>query len=283
MRRIYLALIVILYVTSVSAQHNKQVSKAQLENFKKSTTYVVTENNPMIGYDIVVKSAFPKYWKITPFKFITPDEFEKLRKNKNNSFVLLAREKLTKDPEGPDYQYLNFLMGDSVNSVNDMPEILTIPLCYSGSDENSYTYKIGGMLRFAQEHIKVLQAARLLWTYKNLTYYNMNTPEIKKKTLLIESADLAEEVNTAEKIKALYPYDVKIVNSEAIESAIDNKTPNTLILHVVNPGKEDKVGRSYKIIYGVDDNKMYYYNYENISSIYPAGFLAKDFKRLSWK
>lgn len=265
------------------SQHNKQVTKAQLENFKKSTTYVVMENNPMLGYDIMIKSTVPKYWKITPYKFITPDEFEKLRTDKRNSFIVLYKVNLNKDPNGPEYLYLNLLMGDSVSKINDMPEILTVPLSYTGVDENSYTYKMGVILRFAQEHVKTLMGAKILWTYKNLTYYNMNAPEIKKKTLLVEAEDLAEEVNTSEKIKAFYTYNIKIVSSDDIESAIDNQTPNTLILHVVNPGKEDKIGRSYKIIYGVDDNKMYYYSYENISNITPAGFLAKDFKRLDWK
>ena len=63
-----------------------------------------------------------------------------------------------------------------------MPEILTIPLTYTGEDENSYLYKMGSMIRFAQSHIQTLRKAFLLFPYGNLTYYNMNAPQIKKKT-----------------------------------------------------------------------------------------------------
>jgi hypothetical protein len=109
----------------------------------------------------------------------------------------------------------------------------------------------------------------------------MNVRDIKKKTLLVEEADLAEEVNTLDKIKALYPFDIKIVSADDIEKAVFDQTPNTLILHQIEPGDDDNIGRSYKIIYGVDDNKIYYFNFENITQKRPAGMLAKDFKRIA--
>ncbi len=66
-----------------------------------------------------------------------------------------------------------------------------------------------------------------------------------------------------------------------IEVTDNMQTPNTMVLQVVSPGKDDAVGRSYKIIYGVADNKIYYYEYEKITNKYPAGFLRKDFERLA--
>lgn len=270
-----------LVAASLHAQQNKQVTKEQLELFKKSTTYVVMDNDPLLGYNITVKSAMEKYWKITPFKFISTDEFESQRKDKTKSFLLLTRTTLTKDKENTDYLYMNLLMGDNVENINDMPEILTLPISYTGVEENSYVYKMGVMVRFAQEHAKTLLASDRITQYRDLKYYNRNIRDIKKKILLLEKSDLAEEVNTIEKIKAIYPYDVRIVSSSEIEKAVMDRTPNTLIAHQISPGPEDKIGRCYKIIYGVDDNKIYYYYFVKISDVRPSGFLAFDFKRFN--
>ena len=281
MRKIVFSILLLVAVVQLSAQQNRQVTREQLELFKKSTTYVVMDNNPMLGYNITIKAAIEKFWKITPFKFISSDEFETMRLDRSKSFILLTKVNLTKETTGAEYLYLNFLMGDSVKDMNYMPEILVLPLCYNGVDENSYTYKMGVIVRFVQEHVKTLMDSKIIFPYKNLTYYNMQVRDIKKKTLLVEKTDLAEEVNSLEKIKAFYPYEIRIVTSDEIENAVNKQTPNTLILHVISPAKDEASGRSYKIIYGVADNKMYYYSYEKISQMRPAGFLAKDFKRIA--
>lgn len=260
-------------------QQNKQVTKDQLALFKKSTTFVVMDNDPLLGYNITVKAALDKYWKITPVKYISSDEFENVRKDKDKSFLLLTRTTLTRDKENTDYLYVNLLMGENVENIDDMPEILTLPLCYTGVEENSYVYKMGVIVRFIQEHAKALLASERPSSMRDLKYYNKNIKSIRKKTILIEAKDLAEEVNTIDKIKAIYPYDVRIVSSADIEKAVFAKTPNTLITLQISPGPEDKIGRSYKMLFGVDDNQMYYYYFVKISEVRPAGFLAFDFKR----
>jgi hypothetical protein len=280
MKRInIISVIFLFFLVTVFAQQNKQVSKAQMELFKKSTTYVVMDNDPLLGYNITVKAAMDKFWKITPIKYISNDEFEAQRKDKDKSFLILTRTTLTRDKENTDYLYINLLMGDNVEKIDDMPEILTLPLHYTGVEENSYVHKMGVMIRFVQEHAKTLMNSDRISQFRDLKYYNRNISEIRKKTLLIEASDLAEEVNTIEKIKAIYPYNVKIVSAAEIEKAVFAQTPNILIAHQISPGPNDKVGRCYKILYGVDDNIIYYYYFVKISDVRPAGFLAFDFKR----
>jgi len=276
-----ISVVYLFFIGCVIAQQNKQVTKEQMELFKNSVTYVVMDNDPLLGYNITVKSAMEKYWKITTFKYISNEEFETQRKDKNKSFLLLTRTTLTRDKENTDYLYINLLMGDNVDKIDEMPEVITLPLHYTGVEENSYVYKMGVMIRFVQEHAKTLMTSDRISQYRDLKYYNRNISEIKKKTLLIEESDLAEEVNTMEKIKAIYPYNIRIVSSAEIEKAVFAQTPNTLIAHQISPGPNDKTGRCYKILYGVDDNKIYYYYFVKISDVRPASFLAFDFKRFA--
>jgi hypothetical protein len=281
MKKTILVLMFVVTLVSCFCQQNKQVTREQLELFKKSTTFVVMDNNPMLGYNIVIKAAVEKYWKITPFKIIPYETFDSIRNNPANSFILLTKVNLTKDKKEAEYLYLNVLMGDKVKEINDMPEILTLPLDYSGVDENSYTYKVGVMIRFAQDHVKTMMASDRITQFRNLKYYNMNVRDIKTKILLVEQKDMAEEVNSLDKIAAVYPYPIHFVSADDIEKAVFNQSPNTLILHQIEPGAEDRVGRSYKIIYGVNDNKIYYYNFETITQKRPAGMTARDFRRIA--
>lgn len=237
MKKTITFLLFLFMIVTISAQHNKQVNREQLLRFIKSTTYVVMDPNPLLGYNFTIKTAMDKFWTVTPYKYISTDEFENLRMNRNNSFIILTKVSVTKDKSDAQYLYFNFLMGDSVKEINDMPEILELPLCYTGVDENSYVYKMGVIVRFAQEHVKMLMTTNFLWTYRNLTYYNLDVREIKRKVLLVEASDLAEEVNTIDKIKTVYPYPIRIVSSDEITNAVNKQTPNTLILHVVSPVK----------------------------------------------
>lgn len=281
MKRIGFLMVFILGSVALLGQQNKQVTKEQLALFPTSVTYVVWDNNPMSGYNIAIKSAIEKCWTVTQFKYITVNEFDKFRMNPANSFLIMTKVYLTKDKREAEYQYLNLIMGDKAYGINDMPEILTMPLTYTGVDESTYAYKLGVIVRFTQEHVKAMLAAPKITQFRNLKYYNSNAKDVKKKTLLLMKEDLAEEVNTIEKIKAVYPYEVKLVSPEEIETAVMDQTPNTLVLHQISPGPNDNIGRSYKIIFGVDDNKLYYYNFENISEKRPAGMLLKDFKRIT--
>jgi hypothetical protein len=273
-------LFAVLTICITTAQQNKKVTKEQLSTLKQSTLFVVFDDN-LIAYNVSVKAAVEKNWTLTPVKCVSYAEFEQLRANKNNFFLLLTRTSLTKDKRQIEYEYLNFLMGDNVELINDLPEVLTLPLAYTGTDDARYAGKLPVIIRFAQQHISKMLEARGLNSFFNLKNYNDNIKDIKKKTLLVVADDLGDDANTIEKIKAGYPYDVKIVSMDDLDNAIDQKTPNTLILFVVHPGDDGSFGRNYKMIFDVTDGKMYFYYYLTVYQRQPSGFTAKDFRRIA--
>jgi hypothetical protein len=115
---------------------------------------------------------------------------------------------------------------------------------------------------------------------KKLSYYNFNAKKIKEKTLLVTSADLAGEVNTPTKIKAVYPHKVKLVSEDEVVAAIQEKAPNTIIVHKVGPEGTSKSGWCYKAFFGTDDSRLYFFDHHTISEKRPDGLLEKDFRRL---
>jgi len=63
--------------------------------------------------------------------------------------------------------------------------------------------------------------------------------------------------------------------------AIENKTPNTVILHKVGPAGERHTGRCFKMLIGTDDSNMYYYNEHLLDHDNPNGLLPADLKRMA--
>jgi hypothetical protein len=261
------------------ANAQKKVTYAntqQVDAFFKSKTKVVMDANPMIGYNIVIANAVKKYWTITPFEIISSDDFDEQFNDPTSSFIFLSRLTLDKKKD-VSYLYMNIVMGAAkVKDITDLPELLSVPLAYAGVDEDNYVDKLPLMLQFAQIHINRIHDKKLkMYTLRD---YNDNAKELKSKTLLLKQTDLSKEVNTLEAIKAVYSGKVRIATSEEITQAIEQKEANTAVLLQVGPSEDEHSGRSYRLIYGIDNGKLLYYNYQTISEKTPQGMLAKDFK-----
>ena len=116
---------------------------------------------------------------------------------------------------------------------------------------------------------------------KYLKYYNKYIPEVQNKTILVRQEDLSPSIATIDQIKAIYNNKIEIVTEEDIVKAIENKTPNTVIIHKVGPVGDKNAGYCFKMLIGTDDSNMYYYNQHKISDTKPNGLLPADIKRLS--
>lgn len=255
-------------------------NKSQIEDFFKSKTMIVMDANPMIGYNIVVTDAVKKYWTLTPYEIITSDQFDEMYTDPSLSFVFLSKIQLEKDKEEVYYLYINFVMGAKVKDITQLPELLSLPLAYTGVDEDSYVDKLPLMLRFAQIHINNLKDAKNPRTFYILKNYGKDSKELKNKTLLVKESDLSEEVDDLDKIKKYYSGPVKIVTEDEIVKAVEDKVAATAVLHQIGPGEDDNTGRSYRLIFGTDDARLYYYYHQNITQKRPAGMLAWDFQQI---
>jgi hypothetical protein len=255
-------------------------SKDEIKEFMASKTCVVLESDPFSYYNKYITDAVKTYWKITPYEFIDVKEFNLRKLKPAYSFIVLTETNFDKDKSSL-FNFINLLQGKKVDKLGEMPEICAIPLSFAGENDISYSYKLGVILAFMQKHAQMISDDPSLTGRKYLKYYNKNVPEVSKKTILIEAEDLAPEISTIENIRKIYPHDVKIVTEDEIMEAITKKSPNTLILHKVGPVGERKTGYCFKMLIGVDDSEMYYYNQHMVDSRNPNGLLESDLKRLA--
>lgn len=268
-----------------SAQAQQAVGRPEsLKRFKNTTTMVVLEKNPMLEYNFKIKETVEKHWTISNYEVLTfsTSDFEKARRDSTKSFLVKNTVYNEKDQTKSKFDYLCVELGGDYEFVRQMPDIASVPICYTGVDEESYGYKLGLLCEFLQNHIKLTSENPQLNSKNILKYYNSQMADIHDKTLYLVKEELNPDLNTEAQIKAVYPYKFKIVSREEVEAAIDRKDPDVVLLHKVGPeGTRKKEVRCYKVIIGAADARLYYFAWHMISDKAKEGMLAKDFQKLA--
>ena len=252
----------------------------EIKQFIASKTCVVLEDGNTV-YNTYIRQAMKEFWKITPFEFIKTSDFGTRRSDPSFSFIILTETNFENDKSNSVFNFINLLQGKDIEELGKMPEICAIPLSFAGEDDMEYGYKLGAILAFIQKHAQMISEDPSLTGRKYLKYYNRNIPEVITRKILVKQEDLSPAVNTIEKIKAIYRYSIEIVPEEVIVNAIQEKAPNTLILHKVGPVGDRNSGYCFKMLIGTDDSNMYYYNQHTIDKANPNGLLPADLKRLA--
>lgn len=255
-------------------------SREDVNAFFTTKTLVVLESNPLIEYNTIIKKVMQQEWTITEFDFISEKEFEEKRMDAQYSFIYMSKVTFEADKTDAAYRFLHLSLGGDYFRLNEMPDIAAVPLAYFNVEEERYAYKLAILVRFLQNHAKLIKEQPEIISANVFKHYNDNIKDIQEKTLYLLQEELAPSVNTEARIKKVYPYKFEIVTMEDIEQAIKERNPDVVFLHKVGPEGTKINARSYKIIIGAADANFYYFDYHKISDKNPDGFLESDFKNL---
>jgi hypothetical protein len=270
--------VLILFTISIFAQ--KQVAKDEdLQKFYKTKTLVVLEGNPMSSFNFKIRDVMKKEWKITEYDFIELNDYEKMRRDPQYSFLTLDDVYFEKDKQHAEYAFVCVSLGGKYPTMSDMPQLACFPLAYRGVEEEYFAYKLTAVVMFLQNHIKLTTEKKILSQANIINYYNSNAPTVKDKTVYCVKDELSSDINTESKFAKKYPYKFKFVTREELESIIDAQEANAVFFHKVGPTGSSSQGRVYKIFMGVD-GVIYYFGYHKISGKKPDKLLDKDIRIL---
>ena len=281
MKKFTALLLVMISFFQMQAQREYLPTPEDLERFHTTKTYVVLSDNPLAEYNFEIQDAIKKYWDITEYEFLNFDEFGDKSVDKNASFLYVAAVNFEKDKSSTRYNFLCVSLGGEYESIDDMKDVANLPLSYYGVDEDRYTYKLGTMVKFLQNHIRLITENPHMVSQNIYKHYNDNMGDMMDKTLYVVQEELAREVSSEARIKSLYPNDVKIVEREEIKELIMAGDENAVFLHKVGPEGKKMSARVYKILIGAADGKFYYFDYHKVNSKKPDAFLSSDFKKLA--
>ena len=282
MKQIIACLLVLLPLSQLLAQREYLPTAEDLTRFHTTKTYVVLSDNAMADWNFEIRDAIEKFWTITDFEFLEHKDFAEKSVDANASFLYVATVSFEKDKSNTRYDFLCLsLGGPDHENIDELHDITNVPLSYYGVDEDEYTYKLGLMVRFMQQHIKVITDDPKLVSQNVFQHYNDNMGSVKGKTLYLTEEDLSFDLSTDAKIRAVYPYDFQIVEREQIKELIMAEDENAVILHKVGPQSPIIHDRVYKILMGVSDARFYYYDWHKSNKKKPDAFLKSDFERLN--
>ncbi len=256
-------------------------SREDINAFFLTKTLVVLPDNPLLEYNYVIKEVMEQEWEITDYDFISFSEFEEKRFDPKYSFLYMTQVSFEQDKTDARYRFIHLSLGGDYFRMNQMPDIASVPVAYYNVEEEYYGYKLGILVRFIQNHVKLIKEQPEIISANVFKHYNDNIKDIRGKTLYLLENELANEINSAARIKKIYPYKFQIVTKEEIEQAIKERLDNVVFLHKVGPEGTKINARCYKVIIGAGDANFYYFDYHKIDNNSPDGLLASDLKKLA--
>ena len=271
------ALLACLFTTNIFSQVSIATNE-QVEKFYKTTTCIVKDGKPFSFLNVYLKEAVENNWKITKYKIVEENEFEKLNQREDLSFIILSEAAYTERKQLVTLDVLNVVLGHKGKGLDDMPDLGSIPLAYSNDDELNYLYKIPAIVKLIQYQINVIKQNQISSPQGLMDYHNKFNKEIKNKELWLLEEDLSTEINTIDKIKKIYAYNVKIKTKDEMEEAI-KAGKDILFLHLVTPFEEGQTGKCWKFIISASDGKVYYVDNHQINSVKDKGILPADLKK----
>ena len=281
MKRIAVTLGLLAGFTLLFAQQEYVPQKADLDHFLTTKTYVVLEQSPMSDFNFEIKNVMQKLWKINDYEFIKASEFSEKSQDPNASFLYTSLVSFEKDKTDSRYVFLHLSLGGQNFTIDDLRDIVSVPLGYYGVPPENYIYKLGIIVKFMQNHINLMREHPEYISSNIFKHYNDNMQDTHSKTLYLIADELSKDVGTAARIKKIYPYRFKIVSREDVHQAILDGDDDVVFLHKVGPEGKKMNARCYKILIGAGDAKFYYFDYHKINAKRPDGMLESDLKKLA--
>ncbi|MBW6479515.1 MAG: hypothetical protein K0B37_08815, partial [Bacteroidales bacterium] len=217
-------------------------------------------------------------WHITPVKYISFSEFERMRTNENASFMIFADIKQNNLEEV--YEFINFVMGDKKRDFESMPDLGSVPIAYVDADQELYYYKMGALVKFMQTYaLEQSNTPRIRLT----RFFNVIDQKLKTIELWLLEDELSPQINSEEKIRRHYPYRVRIATREEIAEAIAQDRDDVAFLHKIGP--EDTMPhpgkKCWKFIIAASDGRVLYASHHDIDNRNPDALLASDLEDMA--
>jgi len=279
MKKILVITFIILFSAASYAQY--QPTEEDLKHFFTTKTYVVLKDNPLSDYNFEIEEVMKNLWDMTDYDFIKMEEFPEKSQNPDASFLYTSLVNFEKDRTDSRYVFLHLSLGGPNLTMDDLKDLVSVPLGYVGVDEENYIYKLGVLVQFMQKHVKLMNEKPEIISNNVFNYYNKNIESAHSKRLYILKDELESEVNTTKKIADIYPYEVKLAAREEIRQSVIDQDEEVVFLHKVGPEGKKMKARCYKILIGAGDSDFYYFDYHMVNKKKPDRFLKSDFRKLA--
>lgn len=278
MRFLFLLFAVLAVSGNAGAQSGIFGKKENLRDISEKCLKVVTDNNSF--FNLSLRDAVEKNWKLCDVDFCTMEQFEELKCDTSYYFLMKVDGVFKKERE-PAMEFLSLLKGgpQAEVSIENMYEVLTLPLNSIDDDGSSIVPYLGAYVNIIQTHILRVQKKKVA-AVMGISWYSNRLSEIGGMKLLLNENDLSKNV-TAEQAEEILGPDGSVENEDAVYEAIDSASENTLVSLCIAPQLGQQGSYCYKMLISTDSGELFYYRKQKITGKSPKGFLADDLKKIA--
>ncbi len=216
-------LIIFLSLGCASAQGKIYTRKMRLADFPTKTTKIVVGNSSF--FEISLREEITARWRISPYEFSSPEEYESLKQD-SNYYILSLGEK-------NGISYIVIEKGGKANDVDNLKnpfEVIRFPFSSAGSPNGSELIYMGAFIDIIQAYIEGAMVSDKL-AYSGLGVYDK--PRLKGKTVY--------------------------VNSEECDRVFLDAANDAVVGLVVAPNEIENGYLCYKMLIATDSHELLYY------------------------
>lgn len=281
MKKSLILILLAFLLAPLAAQRTYKPTPGDFKTLFASRTYVVLDASLMSDYNIAIREAVEASWDLTEYEFLEPGDLGNKLQDSTASFLIMTGVNLERDKSRARYNFLCLsLGGKDVLTVDDLRDVANLPYSYYDIEEDHYMYHLNTLVRFLQQHVRTLAQNPSLVSQNVYQFYNEDMGKLKDKVLYLVKEELAPDIQSEKDISSVYPYPFEIVDRETVIELIGAGDEKAVFLHKVGPQQKNIESMVYKLILGVSDARLYYYNYHKANSKNPDAILKNDLKRI---
>ena len=269
---IALAIMLLAGGVQASGQGRIYTRKARLADFQTKTTKVVLSGDSLL--DIALREEVRRRWRISPFEFCDPEDFESLKNDSAYYFLYLSQDKAG-------LAYLTLFKGgndESFRSLDGKLEVVSVPfspVTIASGREFVYLPALLDIIQFFVEESLINSATNVF----GLTYYNGNLSKVKKKKIFIARDDLDSDYPARDSVDVLAP-GIMAVDNFAADSLFEAGSPEAMIAFSISPAAPSRRARCFNFIVSADTHDLYYYQSRSYNRPGKRGFSKSAIKSI---
>ena len=278
MKRLAISALLILYCIFAGAQGRVSTKKYIISDFSDKITKVVLPGSDLL--DGALRQEVVNCWTLSPFEFCTPADFEKLKKSPDYYF-LLAGSTQFKGEMAPSLVFLTLVKGgpEAGEGTSGMHEVISIPLCPTGTSTGRELVYLGAMVNSIQDFTEAAMLSEKT-AYLGTEWFNSAYRREGKMMSIWMSRD---DIDSSVKDPAKYlDTDFVLVSEDESDEKFLTSAFNTLCSCVVAPlFPVEGASWSYQMLFEANTHRLVYISRHKISQGKGAGFLDKDLKKIA--
>ena len=278
MRRFVISALLILACIIAQAQGRVSTKKYIINDFSDKITKVVLPGSDLL--DGALRQEVVNCWTLSPFEFCTPADFEKLKKSPDYYF-LLSGATMFKGESQPSLVFLTLVKGgpEAGEGTSGMHEVISIPLCSTGSSTGRELVYLGAMINSIQDFTEAAMLSEKT-AYLGPAWFNdAYRREGKMMTIWMSQDDVDGSVKDPTKY---LDEDFFIVGEDISDDKFLSQSFNTLCSFVVAPlYPVEGASWCYTMLFEANSHRLVYITRHKLTAGQGPGFLAKDLKKIA--